>query len=125
MKIQLRKSKLKAGMLYKGCITAYYVRNNKLRVAVCFDKEPEKEYYKVESIDEDSHSRFAALVKKLDLVDENGEVDLDEMEGLAIRGSLREGSDGSFYVNRLEIDWAFYKEQEEKEKTESEESRGQ
>lgn len=113
MKIQLKTANIREGKWYYGFITRKYECDSKLRVYVELDDDPGREYMKSVTIDDDPNSSFASFARKMDIIDENGIIDTDELEGLAVKAILRRVKDGSIFIQTLLIDYDYYEEEDE------------
>lgn len=94
-------------------VTRQYEVDSKLRVCVELDDAPGIEYMKVVPVDDSPNSQFASFARKMDIIDENGVIDTDELEGLAVKAILRRVKDGSIFIQTLLIDYDYYEEEDE------------
>ncbi|NBH17418.1 hypothetical protein D3Z55_08000 [Clostridiaceae bacterium] len=113
MKVKLKVANIREGKWYYGFITRQYQVDSKLRVCVELDEAPGIEYMKVVPIDDSPNSKFASFARKLDIIDENGVIDTDELEGMAVKAILRRLKDGSIFIQTLLIDYDYYEEEED------------
>ena len=88
---------------------------------VRFDKDEDVDYIKYLPISENKNSQFGKTMEELDVIDEYGRIDTEELLDMRIVGTLRKGKDGLLYVNRIYIDEDYYDELEDEKYEEYEE----
>lgn len=115
MKIKLKGSKIKTGKWYYGFITKHICTQSKIRVYVELDDDAGVEYVKVIPINENENSKFASFARKMQIIDEDGEADTSELDGLAVKVILQRGRDENLYVGSICIDYDYYEELEDEE----------
>ncbi len=113
MKIQLKTSNIRENKWYLGFVTRQYVSDSKLRVYVELDDDPGREYMKSVPIDDSRNSQFASFARKMDIIDENGVVDTEELEEMAVKVILNRVKDGNLFIKTMLIDHEYYEESEE------------
>lgn len=117
----IRGCRLKEGIWYRGVITDYKANKKRLVIVVRFDKDEDVDYIKYLPISENKNSQFGKTMEELDVIDEYGRIDTEELLDMRIVGTLRKGKDGLLYVNRIYIDEDYYDELEDEKYEEYEE----
>lgn len=56
----------------------------------------------------------------MELLDENGDVETEFLDGLAVRVKLRKVANGSLFISNIVIDEEYYQQEEEDEEEEDE-----
>lgn len=100
--------RLKERVWYHGVITDYKIKKSRLIIVVRFDKDEDVEYIKTLFISENRNSHFARAMEELDVIDEFGRIDTEELLDMRIIATLRKGKDGLLYVNKICIDEEYY-----------------
>ena len=117
----IRGCRLKERIWYHGVITDFKANKTRLVIVVRFDDDEDVEYIKYLTISENKNSQFGKTMEELDMIDEFGRIDTEELVDMRIIGTLRKGRDGLLYINKLCIDEEYYEELEEADKAEEEE----
>lgn len=107
--------RLKERVWYRGVITDYRIKKPRLIIVVRFDEDEDVEYIKALFISENRNSHFARAMKELDVIDEFGRIDTEELLDMRIIATLRKGKDGLLYINRICIDEEYYEALDETE----------
>lgn len=113
MIIKLEKSHLHENGWYKGVISRYVKRDNKLVIFVIFDKQPEEEFLMVVPISHKRDSRLADLARKLWLLTKEQDIDLSYLPDTHVKAKLKRGSDNRFYICNILLDKDYYQSLEE------------
>lgn len=110
MILTIKGSSIKPRKKYLGFITGHAVDKKKmiLRVFVTLDAEPDVEYMQVIPISHNQNSKFASFAKRMGIFTEDGKVDTDSLNDLAVEAILARGKDGTLYVNHISIDYEYY-----------------
>lgn len=114
MKYVVIGSKLREKRFYPAVITRHVDTKDKLRVYVQFDAEERLEYMKSIPIDCRKNSQFVHFCEEMQIVD-HGEIQTDELDGLAILATLCKGKDGCLYVDKIQPDYDYKEEGEDKD----------
>lgn len=83
-----------------------------MKVCVEFDNELEVEYYKIIPIEKNINTKLTSFARKMEIIDEDGFIDTDLLDGLAVEAVLQYGSDGNLYVQKIRIDYDYYENEE-------------
>lgn len=115
MKIKLNKSNIKTGKWYSGVVVNHCVTECKLKVYVELDEEPGVAYLYVIPIEKNANSWFGKFSREMELLDENGDVETEFLDGLAVRVKLRKVENGSLFISNIIIDEEYYQQEEDEE----------
>ena len=115
MKIKLKKSNIREGKWYSGVIVNHSVTASKLRIFAELDEELGVTYMYVIPIETSSNSRLANFAREMEILDENGDIDTELLDELAVKVKLKRVEDGNLYISNMIIDEEFYQQEEDEE----------
>ena len=103
--ISLKKVAFKPEKFYSGVIKEVEIDDirQRLRIFVELDKLPNEFFMKSLPYSESSYSMMGRFFEEMGAIDENGEVDIDDLEGSAVEVTLNEGKDSNWYVNEMHL----------------------
>lgn len=116
MKIEFVKPEVRVGKEYKGEIVRYKLdeRHKAFRVYVILDKEPKIEFMKRIDIDWEVNSAFAVFCCEMGIYSEDdNSAELEELIGTRVIAVLNKGEDEKLYIGDIQLDEAYYQEQDE------------
>ena len=110
--IKFVKPNVKEGKKYKGEVTRYDFNEGQkvLRIYVALDKVSNCEFMKKVDVNLDINSTFANFCLDMGIYFEDDSADLDELIGSRVVVMLKQGSDGKYYVNKMQLDEDFCNE---------------
>lgn len=86
-----------------------------MTVYVELDEEPGVVYLYVIPIEKNTNSWFGKFSREMELLDENGDVETELLDGLAVRVKLRKVANGSLFISNIVIDEEYYQQEEDEE----------
>lgn len=110
MRFEISQLKVKEGKLYRGWIKDNRISQTKLYIYVELDKCPGTRFLKVVPIDLNPQSLFCRLAQNLQIFDDDGFIETDYLQDIAVKANLRKGNDMQYYINHLELDEEYYEE---------------
>lgn len=103
--LKFKKVAFKTEKFYPGIIREVEIDDirQRLRIFVELEKLPEELFMKSLPYSESSYSIMGRFFEEMGAIDENGEVDIDDLEGSAVEVTLNEGKDSNWYVNEMHL----------------------
>lgn len=103
--IKFKKVAFKPEKFYPGIIKKVELDDirGKVRIFTELDKLPDELFMKSLPYSESSYSMMGRFFEEMGAIDENGEVDIDDLEGSAVEVTLNEGKDSNWYVNEMHL----------------------
>ena len=108
MRYVIHGRKLKEHIWYTGVISRYRESSSKLIIYVILDEDPDVEYIKSVRINKSINSPLARVAEDLNLVDEYGCFDSEELEDTRVKATLRKGKDDTLFINKICYDDDYY-----------------
>ena len=108
MRFEISQLKVKEGKIYRGWIVDNRIDHEKLYIYVELEKCPGTRFLKVVPIDLNPQSLFVKLANNLQIIDDDGFIETDYLQDIAVKANLRKGNSSVLYVNHLELDEAYY-----------------
>ena len=103
--LKFKKVAFKTEKFYPGIIREVEIDDirQRFRIFVELEKLPEELFMKSLPYSESSYSIMGRFFEEMGAIDENGEVDIDDLEGSAVEVTLNEGKDSNWYVNEMHL----------------------
>lgn len=102
---KFKKVTFKPEKFYPGIIKKVEIDDikGKVRIFTELDKLPDELFMKSLPYSESSYSMMGRFFEEMGAIDENGEVNIDDLEGSAVEVTLNEGQDSNWYVNEMHL----------------------
>lgn len=113
--ISLKKVAFKPEKFYSGVIKEVEIDDirQRLRIFVELDKLPNEFFMKSLPYSESCYSAMGQFFEEMGVIDENGEVNIDDLEGSEVEVTLNKGNDSNWYINEIQLIGEFEEVDEE------------
>lgn len=103
--MKLKRINIEEDSCYYGKIVDYAVADDKrfFRIWVEIDDFPGIKFLKSVRYSEYIPSQMATLLEALGVLESNGRVDFDSLNGKEVIVNFNMGNDGSYYINEMEL----------------------